>query len=286
MKFLKGLLVTILLFVILIGGAFVGLNEYTKSKYEIDLFRTIGELTTLTKEVDESKLCTHAFSNEDMVDVQQVVNESVENLITYTIQNGFSVNFNNLPDEMKSIISLTDKQVGALAQTVLEQEMGGKISFAGKEIDVELKQIKFTNATAQCVSVNTVVAVDLTPFINEIPNEIPFTLFVDKIPQTLYVSSTVTIEKGANPFSYTVESESFSINNLSSSDTADLFRTIDVIAKVGNAQDWNKQIGEAIANALIGNNENKGLAYSLRVIGATTYNFEEVDGVICFKVLR
>lgn len=286
MKFFKGLIITILLLVIIVAGALIGVNEYTKSKYEIDLFRTVAELKTLTEEVDESEICDHAFSDEDMVDVQEIVNESVENLISYTVQNGFSVNFNDLPDEMKSIITLSDKQVGALAQTVLEQEVGSKITLADKQIEVELRQVKFLNVTSLGASVNTVITVDLTPFISEVPNEFPFNLLLDKIPQTLYVSSTIKIEKGETPFSYTVSSEEFCINNLSSSDTADLFHTIDVIAKVGSAQEWNMQIGNALANALIGNDEDKGIAYSLRVIGATTYTFEEIDGKSYYKVLR
>lgn len=286
MKFFKGLIITILLLVIIVAGALIGVNEYTKSKYEIDLFRTVAELKTLTEEVDESEICDHAFSDEDMVDVQEIVNESVENLISYTVQNGFSVNFNDLPDEMKSIITLSDKQVGALAQTVLEQEVGSKITLADKQIEVELRQVKFLNVTSLGASVNTVITVDLTPFISEVPNEFPFNLLLDKIPQTLYVSSTIKIEKGETPFSYTVSSEEFCINNLSSSDTADLFHTIDVIAKVGSAQEWNMQIGNALANALIGNDEDKGIAYSLRVIGATTYTFEVIDGKSYYKVLR
>ena len=74
-----------------------------KNTYDIDLIKTVKEFKTLSEPVDENSLCPNAFSDEDMVDVQSIVNQSVEDFITYSSENGYSVNFNNLPDEMKYI---------------------------------------------------------------------------------------------------------------------------------------------------------------------------------------
>ena len=121
MKFIKRLLVSVVLLAVALYCGY----QYVLSTYGVDLLRTAKELKVLIEPVDESKLCQNAFGEEDKVDVQVLVNEAVEDFITYTEQNGYVVNFDNLPEEMKHIIKLTDKQVGSLASIVIEQEVDG-----------------------------------------------------------------------------------------------------------------------------------------------------------------
>ena len=279
-------LIVVLSIVLLAVGSIVGGCVYIDNEYGINLVDTVQELKTLNEKVDEDKLCPNAFSDSDMVDVQTIVNESVEDFITYTAEHGYSVNFHDLPDEMKYIIRLTDKQVGALAQTVVKQEIGGKIDFGGKNVDVALKQIRFSEVTENSVLLNTVVWVDMTPFKEDMPDEFPYSYLKKYIPDALYVSSTVKVEKGDTAFSYSITHESLTINNLSKAETEDLFHTLDVVLSVGLAETWNVQVGTTIANALIGNEENNGLAYSLRGIGATDYAFSQEGEVAYFSVLR
>lgn len=59
-----------------------------------------------------------------------------------------------------------------------------------------------------------------------------------------------------------------------------------MVLKVGSAESLNINVGNAIANALIGNETNNGLAYALQEIGATDYEFSEETGVYYFSVLR
>lgn len=286
MKILKRLLVSLLVIVLLVSATAVGGYFYVKSNYGIDIIKTVKELKTLNEPVKESTLCPNAFADSDMVDVQTIVNQSVENFITYSAEHGYSVNFDDLPDEMKYIIRLTDKQVGALAQTIVKQEIGGKIDFGGKNVDVALKQVKFSSALEGSVLLNTVLTVDIKPFKSDMPSGFPFSYLKKFIPDTLYISSTVKVQKGETAFSYTVSHVSLTINNLSKEETEDLFRTLDIVLSVGTADSWNVQVGEAIANALIGNESSNGLAYSLREIGATDYEFIEESSTIYFSVLR
>ena len=118
------------------------------------------------------------------------------------------------------------------------------------------------------------------------PSEFPYSYLEQYSPDMLYISSTVKIEKGATAFSYTVSHDALTINNLSVTETADLFHTLDVVLSVGEASEMNVQVGTAIANALIGNEANNGLAYSLQAIGATDYQFRAEDGAYYFGVLR
>ena len=286
MKFLGKLLISLLVTIVLLAGIAISGYYYVKSSYGIDIIKTVNELVTLNEPVDEATLCPNAFSDSDMVDVQSIVNESVEDFITYTVEHGYSVNFHDLPDEMKYIIRLTDKQVGALAQTVVKQEIGGKVDFGGKQVDVALKQIKFLSITEESALLNTILSVDMTPFKADMPTSFPYSYLKQYVPDTLYVSSTVKVEKGATAFAYTVAHDSLSINNLSKEDTEDFFRTLDIVLSVGAAETWNAQVGTVITNALIGNDDNNGLAYALRGIGATDYAFSQEGETAYFSVLR
>ncbi|MBO5983000.1 MAG: hypothetical protein J6Q06_03940, partial [Clostridia bacterium] len=211
--------------------------------------------------------------------------QSVENFITYTEEQGYIVNFDNLPDEMKYIIRLSDKQVGAIADTVITQESGSSVQLGEESLSVALKQVKFSEITDTGALLNTIIAIDLTTLINQIEG-FPYSLFKDKLPNMLYISSIVQIKKGEKAFSYTVLHNSLTINNLNSEESEDLLKTLDILLKIGTAESFNIALGTEIANALIGNDQCNGIAYSLKEIGATDYAFVEMDGVGCFSVLR
>lgn len=285
MKAIKRFFVTVLVIVLVLAIALVGGYFYIRSAYGIDLINTVGQLKTLGEDVDETALCPNAFSDADMVDVQTEVNKSVEDFITYTEEHGYLVNFDNLPDEMKYIIKLTDRQVGALAQTVISQEMQGKIEVGGNSLELTLKQVEFSEIQDGNALFNSVVKVDLSS-IKAGMNEFPLSWLKGYVPDCFYVSSTVCVQKGNRAFAYTVSHRSLTVNNLSPSDTEDLFHTLDVVLKIGSAETLNLQIGEALIGSLIGVEGQNGLAYSLREIGAEDYSFITEDGCGYFAVLR
>ncbi|MGN0814749.1 MAG: hypothetical protein ACI4MH_05930 [Candidatus Coproplasma sp.] len=285
MKAIKRLIITLLVIVIVVAAAGCAGYFYVRSAFGIDLFNTVGQLRTLGEEVDEASLCPNAFSNTDMVDVQTEVNKSVEDLITYSEEHGYSVNFDNLPDEMKYIIKLTDKQVGALAQTVVTQEMHGKIEVSGKQLGVELKQVEFSGISDGNALFNAVVKVDLSSVKDEMSG-FPFNLLKGMVPDNFYVSSTVYVKKGASAFSYSVEHRSLTVNNLSAADTEDLFHTLDLVLQIGSAESLNEEIGETFLSSLIGSQTKTGLAYSLKPIGASDYSFVQEGGIGYFVVER
>lgn len=77
---------------------------------------------------------------------------------------------------------------------------------------------------------------------------------------------------------YSVAHKEFKLNNLSADDTDDLFHTLDAVLKIGSAENMNLQIGTTAVNALIGNSDNAGFAYSLQALGKTTFKFTSADG--------
>lgn len=285
MKLIKRLITFLITIVAIIAVAVIGGYVYVRVNYGIDLFNTVSQLKVLSEKVDESKLCPEAFDKvNDMKDVQEMVNSSVENMIEYSEEN-YVVNLENLPEDMKAIIKLSDKQVGALANQVSYQKTEGVISVGNKSINYELKQIDFSNITSDgSTDFNIVVRLDLATVKDEM-NGFPLKYLKKYVPDYFYVSSTVKINKVEDtPFAYELEHQSLTINNLDKDGTDDLFNTLDKVFKFGSAESLNLKVGETVVGALIGKEENPGFAYALRNKGASDFKFVEESGVDYFVV--
>ena len=285
MKVLKRLLIALLIMVLLAGALVAGAYFYVKNTYGIDVFKTIGQLKTLGREVDEAELCPNAFSESDMASVEDEINASVDGFISYTEENGYKVNFDDLPSEMKTVIKLTDKQVGAVADTVVRQEMNGEVEIADKKVPVKLLQVAFSDIDESGnADFNVVVRLDLKPLTADVDEGAK--RFVGKyLPEFLYVSSTVRVTRGAG-FEFTVAHKTLTLNNLSAKDTEEFLGTLDKLMGIGTAQTLNETIGNTVLSSLIGSESQNGLAYSLKNIGATGYTFTTENGVNYFEVLR
>ena len=65
-----------------------------------------------------------------------------------------------------------------------------------------------------------------------------------------------------------------------------LYNTLNKLLNIGSLEDLNTKIGNVLMNALIGNEENNGIAYSLKEIGAKDYDFITEDNKDYFVVDR
>lgn len=110
-------------------------------------------------------------------------------------------------------------------------------------------------------------------------NSFPTNIVAKRIPDYLYISSTSTIKKGENAFEYEVLSKDIEINNLNSQDTKSFLNTLNLVFKFGTSDDFNLMIAKPFVNALIGNSENNGFAYSLKGLGVKDYDFVVVDDI-------
>lgn len=278
MNAIKKLIVGIIVIIAILGVAIIGGYIYVRSVYGIDLFRTAGQLKILTQTVDETALCPNAFDEEDFAAMKTELNKKFDGFIKYEEgkgYNGYSVNFDSLAGKsMTDPIFLTEKHVGAIAQTVFFGQTGGKIKIGEKEVTVTVVQTDFSEiAENGSADFNVVVKFDLTVFKADM-GKFPYKYFKKYIPDYMYVSSTVRVEKAASDgFGYSVLHRGLTLNNLDKEETADLFRTLDTVLKIGSAEDLNKQIGTVAVNALIGTEESNGFAYSLKAIGAKNFMF-------------
>lgn len=289
MKAIRNLIITLVVIVAILGVVIIGGYVYVRTTYGIDLFRTAGQLKTLSQDVDESALCPNAYGEQDFVEMKSAVNDKIDGLIVYEKDkgyNGYSVNFDALNGKvMTDMISLTEKQVGAVAQTVFYEQTGGKIKLGDKEVSVTVVQVDFSEIAANGgADFNVVAKIDLTPFKADMGG-FPYKYFKKYIPDNLYVSSTVRVDKTEEDgFSYKVSHKSVTLNNLSGDDTADLFNTLNAVLKIGTAENLNMQVGTMAVNALIGTEKSNGFAYSLKAIGATAFKFETASDAERFIV--
>ena len=290
MKALKKALISLVCTIALLGVAIIGGYIFVRSKYGIDLFRTAGQLKVLSEKVDESELCPTAFGEEDFEGLKSALDSDLASgFISFsegTGYNGYSIVYSAITGDVSaSELKISEKQTGALGQIIFyEQTEGGKISVSGKDLTTTIKQIDFSNIENGNANLNIVVQIDLTPFTSEMSG-FPYSLFKKYIPDSLYVSSTVFVEKEGTEMGYKVSHKELKINNLSSEDTDDLFHTLDTVLKIGSAENLNVTIGSTVAQVLIGNSENSGFAYSLYQSNIfNTYNFKTIADVDYFVI--
>lgn len=289
MKTIKNLIITFFVIVAIVGVTVIGGYIYVRTTHGIDLFRTAEQLKTLSKDVDESALCPNAYGEQDFAEMKSAVNDKIDGFIVYEKgkgYNGYSVNFASLAGKsMTDPIFLLEKHVGAIAQTVFYEQTGGKIKLGDKEVSVTVMQVDFSEIAANgSADFGVVAKLDLTPFKADMDG-FPYKLLKKHIPDNLYVSSTVRVDKTEEDgFAYTVTHKSLTLNNLSADDTADLFDTLNAVLKIGTAKNLNMQIGTTAVNALIGTKDNPGFAYSMKAIGAKSFDFCTFSDIDLFVV--
>lgn len=286
MSAIKKLIISVIVIIAIVAVALIGVYIAARVKLGVDLFRTIGQLKTLSQPVNEQEAFPAAYKSQDLADLKSQTESQLGNVVLYEEgkgYEGYTVDFTALAVSgatAKPVI-LSEQQTGALAEIVFYQQTGGKLTIADKEISVCVLQIAFTEIDAETgdADLNVTVKLDLTPFKNDMEG-FPFNMLKGVVPDALYVTSVVRIEKGEG-LAYTVTPKYLTINNLSGDDTSDFFHTLDVVLKIGSAEDLNAKIGTTAANALIGTEQNPGFVYALKsVSGSGSFGFAsfEKDG--------
>lgn len=251
-----------------------------KQKYGVDVFSTISQIKTLNQKVDESKYDSK-FSDNDMKDAQIAVNAKMEGLISYTEEDGYKIKEEGIgvESQISADLLLLDKQLGAIINNLINQnEEGMTLDVSGNKLQIYFIQLKFLEVRENEADVNIVVKVDVRELKQKM-NSFPTNIVAKRIPDYLYISSTSTIKKGENAFEYEVLSKDIEINNLNSQDTKSFLNTLNLVFKFGTSDDFNLMIAKPFVNALIGNSENNGFAYSLRGLGVKDYDFVVVDDI-------
>lgn len=290
MKLLKKLLITLIVIVALVAVSTIGVYVFVRTKYDIDLFSTVKELKILTEEVDENKLCPNILKDEDFPNMKNTVNSAVRGLVKDNVEEGYKgyyLDYKGLTlNIQKKTLVLDEQNLAALLYVGFYQNTGGKISLGGTELDLAILQTDISfdkDKNPNETNLNIVVKLDIKPLKKQM-NSTLNKLFGKKISDYLYISSNVLITKTDLTFGYVYAENGMSINNLSIDETTDLIKTLNKFFKIGTSKEINTEIAKVVTNALIGDIDNPGLAISLKLVGATSFNFDKENNKDCFLV--
>ena len=186
-----------------------------------------------------------------------------------------------------SNLNLTDRQSGAVLETLLKSnEANASVTIGDKKVDMQLVQVSFVslNAETKTVTINIVVKLDLSQLKADF-RSFPLSTIAKKVPDSLYISSTVDVKKNDGEFVYTITSNNLKINKLDEKQTTEFVKALNVLTNIGTSDNLNLTVGEAFVNGLIGYDDtHKGFAYALKTIGVKDFDFE-LDGETIYFVL-
>lgn len=269
LKWLISLLFTIVLLVLLLYG-------FIYLVFKIDTFAVIKELKILNQEVNESSLVVNPYSESDLTSAKNKAELSslVQEEITFTDKE-FASFLNN--EIQTSTTSLTF----SLGSSTLNLS----------DYNVSVKQIQFTPNEKDTVltNFNAILKMDLSKLKSDYFSSFPLSIVGNALPDSIYVSATCELKNQPNGnYEYSIEPLSLTINNLSSTETTDIFNTLNKFVNFGNTDEFCSAICSSFANVLIGNDTNEGIYYTLKnlssIYHAQSYSFEKIDNNNCFVI--
>lgn len=271
LKLILGLISSILSIAVLLAIA----CGFLYIRYQINVFTVVNQVKTLNQPVNLTSLTPNAFTSTDLAEAKASTDLVLPNFISYDSLTDKYIIPGEVENYLAGDIKLTDKQIGAVLNNFMQDEEITQTPIG----NFELVQIQFSEIGEKTADFNVVVKFDLEK-IKEKMTSFPLNWISKIVPNELYVSSTVTIQHGENAFEYTTVGKCMRINNLNEKETNEAFRMINIFLKTGSAEEFGKTIGDTFVNILIGNEQNSGLAYSLKNISgyemATDYTFETI----------
>lgn len=261
MKLIKRLFMFLLFLVFLVTLVVVGLYVYVQATYNINLFTVGNSLVKLTYEVDENKLITNPYTEDDLISSKTQLNKI--NVITEK-DNGYTFDYSNLNLEEMDI-KLSDKECAAFFSQFCEESMNSTITNGNFNIPFEILQVDFFDCSSEGANFNVIIRLDIKEIKNSL-NEFPLNLISGYIPNYLYISSTVIV-KDLGELNYTIYSKELKINNLETEECMEIFSILKNFIQLGTYEEFNINIGKIFVDGLIGNSSSEGFTYSLKKEG-------------------
>ncbi|MBQ7602809.1 MAG: hypothetical protein IJU58_01505 [Clostridia bacterium] len=280
LKIILRILLIVVIVLALIIGAIWG---FVYVKFKVNAFSVLGSINELGKPVDTSVVAPNAMDYAtDMASAQIAANASIHDLITKDSDDNYSINDEALPI-MLADMTLSDKEMCAILTTLMMTRADKSIKIGDidlKDYDLRLVQLSFSdlNTTNKTTKFNAVISLNLTSLKDHM-TAFPLSMLKGRVPEKIYISSTVVVTKGTNAWEYSVASESLTINNLAQNKIEELLTLANNFVDLGTLDELNQTIGSTLVNAVIGNASNTGFAYTLHTppASATDFNFVQ-DG--------
>ena len=288
---LKKLIMSLIGFVVTIVLVVGGTILFVNAKYGINMIDVAKSLKKLGT-YDVATIVPKAPEEADYPVAMSTINSSLAGLISYNSEEDKYTFNTELSGTMSEDMRLTDKQVCILLNWMIDsQEDGLKVNIGGsdvnlKDYDFKLAQVALTAAEGNAVNFNIVMSLSLKPLKDKM-GSFPFNFLKGKVPDMLYISSTVKVTKTEGTFAYNVESVSLALNDMSGEEVEKLFKLANIFMKIGEVSNFNLSLGEGFVNALIGKSEEiKGFAYSMKGAGAVDFEFDTTGAEVYFVVKK
>ena len=284
-KILKWFIGIVMSIVIGLGATILIVN----AKYGINMIDVYKSLGRLSADVALDEIAPNAPNDEDKPLTKNKVNAVLPGLVAYDEATDTYSFSSEISGSMSEDLKLTGVDACLIVNWILDgQETGLVANIGGKDVDLKeydfkIESIDFEINENSTVNYNVIMSISLVK-IKEKMNSFPLSLLKSRVPNKLYISSTVQIEKKDGAFAYEVSSVSLALNKMTGEEVERLFKLINIVANVGEVGNFNLSLGKSFVDALIGNSETPGLAYSLRDAGATDFEFAEQDDVTYFIV--
>lgn len=243
----------------------------------IDIFDIKNKLDLLNQSVDESKVITEVYDDEDAAQGFSILFGT--NSVYENDGNGYVFNKDEfIASNLALDIKLTDEQFASIVNIFLNNIYDGSDSSDYANY-ISLKQVEFknfnVNATKTSVDVKFVAKIDFEKVKNTmLKDENGVVDFIaGLIPNNIYITSNFTIGvDSTNPTTYTVQSNSVILNQLSAQQSKE---TLQLLSKIAGSGILPENLNSTFATVLFGNNENKGF---LDVLTGFSYFTFESDG--------
>ena len=285
MKILKALLSVVITLVVIVGGFML----YVNARYGINVVSVIKSLDKLSANVDVATIAPNAVTDADYATTKTQLNSSLDNLILFDSETAtYSIN-TSLSATLTGDMKLTGKNACVLLNLMLNSnDEGISATIGGKEVnlkeyDFKVVQVDFAELDGNFVNFNVTMSVSLTKIKDKMTGFV-LSLLKNKVPNKLYISSTLKVEKKTGTFSYENTHVSLALNNMTGKEVENLAKLVNIVAKIGSVDQFNLTLGSSFVNALIGNAETPGFAYSLTSAGATDFAFEKQGDVVYFVI--
>ena len=238
----------------------IGFSLYLYFAKGINVINTIKELIVLNQEVNLTEISKNPWNEDDLLSAK----DKIDNVSSSDL-----------------VLKLTDCEIGAyINDKVLNSEDKIKVNIGGVNVNLvdygfEIIEMTFDlpeDPSEIWTNFKLITKIDTTKIKSEQFATFPKNLIAKLIPDTLYISSNVEIDKGEEQDDYKVKSQSFLLNNLDNAQTRDLFKTINTFIGIGDADAFNKNFSSSFVDVLLGNH---GIYECLKESGATGYSFSK-----------
>jgi len=286
--FLKLIVSLILLAAITIGGIW-GVCYF---KYNVNVFTIASDLLKVSTLPNENEIAPNKPQDGDYESIMQKINNALTyqplgaKIIEKDEENNYTINFDNATKYLNNDLILTGQETCALMNIVLSSQepaiQNGEQQINLKNLDFKLLQIYYDDLESITIdeknytknSFNFVASISLQS-VKAKMNNFPFSMIKSKVPDTLFVTSTVDITMENGTISYTTSSRDIVVNTLKKESLAPIFSLLNNFIKIGTVDDFNKNLCDVCINMILGNESSPGFAYSLANqkvnVGGTDY---------------